>query len=155
MGSCMQKVSGNHRKKLSWVMKFMKMKWCISIQACSEEGRQSTRGQGRDEIWSPSKARQEHKSTSRASPEGATDPEPLFCLVFALQPQHNDVSVRWDDLQLVLFLPHLLFLVNNRAAQQIHVELRAVVFGALVALRKEDGRAGKRLRKSLPPCLLV
>jgi len=55
----------------------------------------------------------------------------------------------------VLLLPHLLFLVNDSAAQQVHVELRAVVFGALVALGKEDGRAGKRLRRSLPSRLLA
>lgn len=74
--------------------------------------------------------------------QATTDPEPLLCLVFTLQPQHDDIGVHGDDLQLVLFLPHLLFLVNDSAAQQIHVELRAVVFGALVALGKEDGRAG-------------
>lgn len=80
-----------------------------------------------------------HGSTSGTSPEGVTDPEPLLCLVFALQPQHDDISVRGDDLQLVLFLPHLLLLVDDSAAQQIHVELGVVVFGALVALGKEDG----------------
>lgn len=78
-------------------------------------------------------------STSGTSPEGVTDPEPLLCLVLALQPQHDDISVRGDDLQLVLFLLHLLLLVNDSAAQQIHIELRVVVFGALVALGKEDG----------------
>lgn len=81
----------------------------------------------------------QHGSTSGTSPEGDTDPEPLLCLVFALQPQHNDISICGDDLQLVLFLPHLLFLVNDSAAQQIHVELGVVVFGALVALGKENG----------------
>lgn len=80
-----------------------------------------------------------HGSTSGTSPEGVTDPEPLLRLVFTLQPQHNDIGIRGDDLQLVLFLPHLLFLVNDSAAQQIHVELGVVVFGALVALGKEDG----------------
>lgn len=37
--------------------------------------------------------------------------------------------------------------MNDSAAQQIHIKLRAMVFGALVALGKEDGRAGKKLRR--------
>lgn len=79
-----------------------------------------------------------HGSTSGTNAEGVTDPEPLLCLVFALQPQHDDISVRGDDLQLVFLLPHLLFLVNDCAAQQIHVKLGIVVLGALVALGQED-----------------
>jgi len=89
-----------------------------------------------------------------ANPRGVTDPEPLLCLIFTLQPQHDDIGVHGDDLQLVLFLPHLLFLVNDSAAQQIHVQLRAVVFGALVALGKEDG-SQVRDKNSLPFCLLA
>lgn len=89
-----------------------------------------------------------------ANPRDVTDPEPLLCLIFTLQPQHDDIGVHGDDLQLVLFLPHLLFLVNDSAAQQIHVQLRAVVFGALVALGKEDG-SQVRDKNSLPFCLLA
>lgn len=37
------KVAGSCRKNLSYDMK---MKWCICIKACSEEGSQSTQGQG-------------------------------------------------------------------------------------------------------------
>lgn len=88
------------------------------------------------------------------NPRDVTDPEPLLCLVFTLQPQHDDISVHGDDLQLVLFLPHLLFLVNDGAAQQVDIQLRVVVFGALVALGKEDGRQ-VRDKRSLPFCLLA
>lgn len=109
------------------------MKWYICKKACSGEGSQS---KDRAEIRSGFPAML--WSTNGTSSEGITDPEPLLCLVFALQPQHDDISVRGDDLQLVLFLPHLLFLVNDCAAQQIHIELGVVVFGALVALGKED-----------------
>lgn len=133
MASSTLKAAGSCRKNLSHDMK---MKWYICIKARSEEGSQSTQGQGCDKISGlPAK----HGSTSGTSPEGVTDPEPLLCLVFTLQPQHDDISVGGDDLQLVLFFPHLLFLVNDSAAQQIHVELGVVVFGALVALEKEDG----------------
>ena len=65
-------------------------------------------------------------------------PEPLLRLVPALQTQHDDVGVQRCDLQLMLLLPHLLLLVDDAAAQQAHVQLRAVVLGGFVALEGRD-----------------
>lgn len=63
-------------------------------------------------------------------------PEPLLSLVLALQAQHDHISIHWRDLQLVLLLPHLLLLVDDAAAQQVHVQLRAVVLGGFVTLQE-------------------
>lgn len=63
-------------------------------------------------------------------------PEPLLRLVLALQAQHDHVGVHRRDLQLVLLLPNLLLLVDDAAAQQVHVQLRAVVLGGFVTLEE-------------------
>lgn len=68
-------------------------------------------------------------------------PKPLLSLVLALQAQHDHVGVHWHDLQLVLFLPHVFLLVHNTAAQQAHVQLRAVIFGRFVALEEKEDAA--------------
>lgn len=76
------------------------------------------------------------------APRGLPHPEPLLGLVLALQAQHDHVGVHRRDLQLVFLLPHLLLLVHNAAAQQVHVQLRAVVLGGFVALEaKRRGTA--------------
>lgn len=63
-------------------------------------------------------------------------PKPLLSLVLALQAQHDDVGVHRHDLELVLFLPNLLLLVHDAAAQQVHVQLGTVIFGRFVALEE-------------------
>lgn len=61
-------------------------------------------------------------------------PEPQLRLLFALQRQHNGLSSHRDDLQLVLFSLQVLLLVDHTAAQQVHVQLRCLLLGALIAL---------------------
>lgn len=63
-------------------------------------------------------------------------PQPLLSLVLALEAQHDHVGIHRHDLQFVLLLPHLLLLVHDAAAQQVHVQLRAVVLGGLVTLEE-------------------
>jgi len=70
------------------------------------------------------------------SPAQPAYPKPLLSLVLALQAQHDHVGVHWHDLELVLFLPHLFLLVHDTAAQQVHIQLRTVVFGRFVALEE-------------------
>lgn len=69
---------------------------------------------------------------------GLPHPEPLLGLVLALQAQHDHVGIHGRDLQLVLLLPHLLLLVHDAAAQQVHVQLRAVILGGLVTLEEKS-----------------
>ena len=68
---------------------------------------------------------------------GLPHPEPLLGLVLALQAQHDDIGVHGRDLQLVLLLSHLLLLVDDAAAQQVHVQLGVVVLGGFVTLEGE------------------
>lgn len=71
------------------------------------------------------------------SPVHPAYPEPLLSLVLALKAQHNYICIHWHYLELVFFLPHLFLLVHNTAAQQVYVQLRAVVFGRFVALEEK------------------
>lgn len=61
-------------------------------------------------------------------------PEPQLRLLLALQRQHDGLPSHRDDLQLVLFSLQVLLLVDHAAAQQVHVQLRRLLLGALVAL---------------------
>lgn len=63
-------------------------------------------------------------------------PQPLLCLLFALQSQHDGLPSHRNDLQFVLFSLHLFLLVDHAAAQQTHVQQRCLLLGALIALKE-------------------